>query len=150
MKYQKMFEKVIMATVSDHVNIENIQYQLAEKLGMQLNEKTTDGKASHLCKRLKQEKNILLILDDLWEELNFAEVGIPVTGDENNTKKNEGCKVLLTSRNEMLLSNLMKRENINKVGVLLDNEAWELFKCTAELSIESSSPYLITRAREIV
>ncbi|XP_028784135.1 probable disease resistance protein At1g61180 [Neltuma alba] len=140
-KNKNMFEKVIMTTVSKELNVEKIQGQIAEKLGLQLNEKTEDVRAARLCVRLKQEKNMLLILDDLWEELDLGKVGIPFV---------EGCKMLLTSRNEMLLSKDMKYQEIIKVGVLLEYEAWELFKRIAELSVDSSSPELASIAIAIV
>ncbi|KAI9076848.1 hypothetical protein K1719_041152 [Acacia pycnantha] len=69
---QKIFEKVIMATVSQELNIENIQGQIAQKLSMQLSENDKDVRALLLCERLTQEKNMLLILDDLWEELDLG------------------------------------------------------------------------------
>ncbi|KAI9076883.1 hypothetical protein K1719_041187 [Acacia pycnantha] len=77
-KNQKIFEKVIMATVSQELNIEKIQSQIAEKLSMQLTGNDLGVRAFHLCKRLKQEKNMLLILDDLWEELDLGKIGIPL------------------------------------------------------------------------
>ncbi|XP_028755714.1 probable disease resistance protein At5g63020 [Neltuma alba] len=149
-KSQNMFEKVILAIVSQELNVEKIQGQIAVKLGMQLNETFEEVRACHLYERLKQEKNMLLILDDLWEELDFGKVGIPFVDVENYNKKNEGCKILLTSRNETLLSNRMKCQKIIKVGFLSEDEAWELFKRIAELSIDSSSPDLISIANAIV
>ncbi|XP_028761007.1 probable disease resistance protein At4g27220 [Neltuma alba] len=149
-KNQKMFENVIMAIVSKELNVGNIQGQLAEKLGMQLNERTEDVRASRLWERLKKEKNMLLILDDLWEELDLRKVGIPFVDVENYSRKNEACKILLTSRNRRLLSDLMKCQEIIEVGVLLKNEAGELFKTIAEFSIESGNPNLKPIAYEIV
>ncbi|XP_028755722.1 probable disease resistance protein At4g27220 [Neltuma alba] len=149
-KSQKMFSKVIMATVSDELNVEKIQGQIAEKLGMQLNEKTEEVRACRLCERLKLEKNMLLILDDLWEELDLGSVGIPFVDVENYSKKDGGCKILLTSRNETLLSHRMKCQKLIKIGVLLENEALELFKRIAELSADSSNLELISIASEIV
>ncbi|XP_028784133.1 uncharacterized protein LOC114740171 [Neltuma alba] len=149
-KSQNMFEKVILAIVSQELNVEKIQGQIAVKLGMQLNETFEEVRACRLCERLKQEKNMLLILDDLWEQLDLGKVGIPFFDVENYNKKNEGCKILLTSRNETLLSNRMKCEKTIRVGFLSEDEAWELFKRTAELSVDSSSPNLLSIANAIV
>ncbi|XP_054778266.1 probable disease resistance protein At1g52660 [Prosopis cineraria] len=109
-----------MAPLSDDVNIESIQSQVAERLGTQLNEKIVDTRASRLRERLKHAKNMLLILDDLWDELDLGKVGIPSIDYENNIKKNE------------------------------ENEARELFKRIAYLSFNSSGPDLISIATEIV
>ncbi|XP_028769720.1 probable disease resistance protein At4g27220 [Neltuma alba] len=149
-KNQNMFEKVIMATVSNEFNVDKIQGQIAENLGMQLNEKSEGVRARRLCERLKLEKNMLLILDDLWKELDLGEIGIPFVDVGSYSKKNEGCKILLTSRNKSLLSNGMKCQEIIEVGVLSEDEALELFKRIAELSNDSSSPDLIFIATEIV
>ncbi|KAI9076852.1 hypothetical protein K1719_041156 [Acacia pycnantha] len=51
-KNQKIFEKVIMATVSQELNIDKIQGQIAEKLSMQLSENNKDVSAFRLCERL--------------------------------------------------------------------------------------------------
>ncbi|KAK4259566.1 hypothetical protein QN277_005885 [Acacia crassicarpa] len=144
-KNQKIFEKVIMATVSQELNIQKIQGQIAEKLSMKLNEKDEDVRVVRLCERLKQEKNMLLILDDLWEELDLGKVGV-----ERNSKINEGCKILLTSRNETMLSKSMKCQTIISMGVVSKDEAWELFQSIAKLSIESSNTNLKSIATKIV
>ncbi|XP_028761002.1 probable disease resistance protein At4g27220 [Neltuma alba] len=150
-KNQNMFEKVIMATVSNELNVEKIQGQIAENLGFQLNEKSEGVRARRLCERLKLEKNMLLILDDLWEELDLGKVGIPFVDVGSYSKKNEGCKILLTSRNKMLLLNHMKCQEIIEVDVLSEDEALELFKRISELPLDSSTPdNLISMANQIV
>ncbi|XP_054785853.1 probable disease resistance protein At1g52660 [Prosopis cineraria] len=163
---ENMFKKVSMAIVSHNMNLENIQDQIAEMLGMKLDEKTESTRAFRLCERMKKEKNMLLILDDLWEELDLAKVGIPFINDIGNHNKihenaeagcsrpkeeeEAGCKVLLTSRNEKLLSNQMRCERTIKVDVLDDKESWDLFQRIAGLSTYSNSPDLMTIATEIV
>ncbi|KAI9076854.1 hypothetical protein K1719_041158 [Acacia pycnantha] len=77
-KNQKIFEKVIVATVSQELNIDKIQGQIVEKLSMQLSENNKDVSAFRLCERLKQEKNMFLILDDIWEALDLGKFGIPL------------------------------------------------------------------------
>ncbi|KAI9076888.1 hypothetical protein K1719_041192 [Acacia pycnantha] len=52
-KNQKIFEKVIMSTVSQELNFEKIQGQIVEKLSMQLSESNKDVRAFRLCERLK-------------------------------------------------------------------------------------------------
>ncbi|KAI9076874.1 hypothetical protein K1719_041178 [Acacia pycnantha] len=92
-KNQKVFEKMIMSTFSQEMNIGQIQDQIIVKLGMQLNKITEEVKASHLKERLENEKNMLLILDDLWQELDLGKVGIPFVDVERYSKINEGCKI---------------------------------------------------------
>ncbi|KAI9127755.1 hypothetical protein K1719_000748 [Acacia pycnantha] len=115
-KNQKIFEKVIMATVSQELNIENIQSQIAEKLSMQLNENDKEVRAIRLYERLKLEKNMLLILDDLWEELDLGMIGIPFIegniGDfiKDRAIKNASNKIFKSLFNKVLLPKLEKLE----------------------------------------
>ncbi|XP_028784136.1 probable disease resistance protein At4g27220 [Neltuma alba] len=150
-KNQNMFKRVIMATISSELNVVKIQAWIAGMLGMQLNDESEEARACRLCERLQQEENLLLILDDLWKQNDLVKVGIPIVGVGNDSKKNEGRKILLTSRDRMLLLNHMKCKDIIEVGVLSENEALELFKRISELPIDSStSDNLISVAYEIV
>ncbi|KAJ6704271.1 RESISTANCE PROTEIN RGA2 putative-RELATED [Salix viminalis] len=65
---------------------------MAESLGLHFDEKTTEGRANRLWKRLETEKKLLVILDDVWQDVDLKEIGIPF-GDDHR-----GCKVLLTTR----------------------------------------------------
>ena len=60
-----------------------------------------EGREARLHQRMKDEKTILVILDDLWAELELGKIGIPFADDH------KGCKILLTSRNRDILSNDM-------------------------------------------
>ncbi|KAJ7942926.1 Disease resistance protein [Quillaja saponaria] len=82
---------------------------------------------TRLHERLKQEKNVLVILDDLWEGIHLRKIGIPFGGDR------KGCKVLLTSRSQEVLSNQMVTRKDFLLGVLPEEEALELFKEMAGL-----------------
>ncbi|KAF7808370.1 putative disease resistance protein [Senna tora] len=128
---EEMFETVVMVTVTDHPNLEKIQGEIAEMMGMELDEKYINTRASRLHVRLKQEKNMLLIFDDLWEKLDLWQIGVPFDDDDN--KNEQHCKIFLTSRNERVLSDQMRCKRNVKVGALCDDEAWALFKRIAEL-----------------
>ena len=64
----KLFEKVVMTTVSQTPNIRSIQVQIADKLGLKFVEESEEGRAQRLSERLRTGTT-LLILDDLWEKL---------------------------------------------------------------------------------
>ncbi|KAK9006352.1 hypothetical protein V6N11_035393 [Hibiscus sabdariffa] len=88
----KLFDKVVITTVSQKPNFEKIQDQIAQYIGFDM--KTEQGRRSEqeLWLRLKKEERILIILDDVWTYLNLKEkIGIPV-GDH------KGCKILLATR----------------------------------------------------
>ncbi|XP_021283020.1 probable disease resistance protein At1g58602, partial [Herrania umbratica] len=80
--------------------------------------------------RLKKEKKILVVLDDVWARLDLEQVGIPF-GDQH-----KGCKILLTSRNRDVLTNEMDAKKAFIIDGLKETEAWDLFKRTVENDFE--------------
>ncbi|KAJ9682453.1 hypothetical protein PVL29_018383 [Vitis rotundifolia] len=131
---EKLFRKVVMATVFQTPDFKEIQQQIADKLGMKFEEVSEQGRAARLHQRMKEEKTILIILDDLWAELELEKIGIPSPDDH------KGCKLVLTSRNKDVLLNEMGIQKDFGVEDLKENEAWILFKNIAGDSIEN--PYL--------
>ncbi|KAF3457381.1 hypothetical protein FNV43_RR02038 [Rhamnella rubrinervis] len=124
-KEQMLFSKVIIVTVSQSPNVENIQQEIAEQLRLKLEEKTKAARADRLRYWLRQEKKILVILDDIWEKLELEDIGINFGNDRNI------CKILLTSRSEDVLHNDMGVEQNFLVGVLSEREAASLFNSVA-------------------
>ncbi|XP_031280972.1 probable disease resistance protein At4g27220 isoform X2 [Pistacia vera] len=64
---------------------------------------------------------ILLILDNIWEDLDLDAVGIPSKDDRG------GCKLLLTTRKLEVLNSMNSSKNF-KMGTLKEEEAWSLFQ----------------------
>ncbi|KAG4181673.1 hypothetical protein ERO13_A10G241766v2, partial [Gossypium hirsutum] len=117
----KLFDSVVISTVTQDIDIEKIQNTIAD----------TDGKALRLRERLKKEKRVLVVLDDIWGKVDIEEVGIPL-GDEH-----KGCKLLLTSRELNVLSNRMDAQKCFTIESLNKKEAWDLFKKKAGDCVES-------------
>eukprot|EP00884_Botryococcus_braunii_P021193 jgi/Botrbrau1/7758/Bobra.0159s0187.1 len=72
----------------------------------------------HLTKKLREEggKKVLLVLDDVWDKkhlevLNFA-TGIQRDG-EGNLLRHDSSRLLVTSRDRRVLSDLQKRESVS-------------------------------------
>ncbi|KAK6289420.1 hypothetical protein POUND7_000961 [Theobroma cacao] len=130
-KEGKLFDSVVIATVTQTLDVKDIQNQVAELLGLKVEEQSRVGRAHRLRERLQKEKKILVVLDDIWERLDLEEVGIPF-GNEH-----EGCKILLTSRHLDVLSSGMETQKNFAVGLLNENEAWDLFKKMAGDCVES-------------
>ncbi|KAL4379262.1 hypothetical protein GQ457_02G040270 [Hibiscus cannabinus] len=122
---KKLFNDVVLVSIKQKPNMVNIQKELAEKLGMTICEENIDVRAARLRERLK-EKNILIILDDIWEFLELEAIGIS-SGDEH-----KGCKMLMTSRRLDVLESLNSQTNIS-IETLIEDEAWTLFKKMAGL-----------------
>ncbi|XP_060178389.1 probable disease resistance protein At4g27220 [Lycium barbarum] len=120
---ENLFDKVVFTVVSQQFNLEKLQASIAKQLGLELNEEDKNMRAIKLNTRLKRGYKILLILDDVWEELDLEEIGIPL-GDDH-----KGCKVMLSSRKkEVCLFMVQNTEKIFTIDSLNDEESWNLFK----------------------
>ncbi|KAG6624881.1 disease resistance protein At4g27190-like [Carya illinoinensis] len=119
-KADSLFNKVAIAIVSQKVDLIKVQDEIAEQLGPELHEKTLVGRASQLYSRLMDSKSALVILDDVWEPLDLGAIGVI------DAVKQKSCKILLTSRNEDTC-NWMRIQKIFLIGLLSEEEAWNLF-----------------------
>ncbi|KAG8492614.1 hypothetical protein CXB51_010042 [Gossypium anomalum] len=137
---QKLFDKVVMFTMSQNPNIITIQDKVAEMFGLNFGTKTEEGRAEELWSRLKVEKHILIIIDDLWDEFKLESIGIPF-GDEH-----KGCKILLTTRHQQVCTKMNCQKEI-QLGILSEDEAWVLFRDKAGLDDDCS--FLNDVAKEV-
>ncbi|XP_022766684.1 probable disease resistance protein At4g27220 [Durio zibethinus] len=122
----KLFDEVVMTTVSQNVNIDKIQDEIADLLGLEFDKKSEQGKARQLWLRLKNVERILVILDDVWTSINLNDIGIPIGEDHI------GCKILLTTRLRQVCS-YMSCHPVIDLEVLEEDEAWDLFQKNADL-----------------
>ncbi|KAL5579834.1 hypothetical protein UlMin_012276 [Ulmus minor] len=118
---EEVFKVVVMVTVSQTPDLEKIQEEIAKKLFLRIEETSMSLRAEKLQRRLRQEKDILIILDDIWEKFDLQHVGISFTEDQR------GCKIVMTSRFQDLLCDEMDVGENFHVGVLSDGEATDLF-----------------------
>ncbi|GMP54018.1 hypothetical protein CsSME_00019300 [Camellia sinensis var. sinensis] len=134
-----LFNEVVVAVVSQDAYVSNIQGQLADRLNLELKGETEVGKANQLWNRLNNGKKNLIILDDMWQELDLKTIGIPIT-DGNNC-----CKVVITSR----IRGVLEKMHVNSyvpMQVLLEKEAWALFKTKVGNSVDSAELHDIANA----
>ncbi|CDP21232.1 unnamed protein product [Coffea canephora] len=130
-KFEKLIDEVAIAIVSQSPDMRNVQDQLAEQLGLKITEQTDLARAKRLYTRLtNSDKRILVILDDIWKEVDFEHLGIPVKGECKS------LKVILTSRFSNACQDM--GAEIFEVNVLPKEEAWHLFKEVAEISDDSA------------
>ncbi|KAG5255212.1 disease resistance protein [Salix suchowensis] len=139
-KETQLFDEVLLATVSQNPNVMDIQDRMAESLGLHFDEETTEGRANRLWKRLETERKLLVILDDVWQDVDLEEIGIPFGADHR------GCKVLLTTRLRGICFHMQCQQQV-LLSILSENEAWALFKINAGLRDEDSN--LNTVAKEV-
>ncbi|XP_019175885.1 PREDICTED: disease resistance protein At4g27190-like [Ipomoea nil] len=118
------FNIVIWVVVSRNATVESVQSKVAERLHLMNREVSMESMASCLYNKLKGER-FLLILDDIWKEIDLDVVGIPRPNEQTSSK------IILTTR-EFSVCQQMLTDYDFPVGRLLPEEAWKLFRETVE------------------
>ncbi|KAG5244506.1 disease resistance NBS-LRR family protein [Salix suchowensis] len=137
-KEDMLFDAVVMAVVSRSVEVKNIQQQIADMLGFKFDEKREQGRAGRLRARLKSVDKILIILDDIWDTLDLASIGIPFGDDDHNDPENVNCKarkIVVTTRFRQVCNSMttgIETSKIIHLNALSENESWGLLKMNAE------------------
>ncbi|PSR84949.1 Disease resistance protein [Actinidia chinensis var. chinensis] len=114
-----MFDFVIWVTVSKSWTIRQVQEEVVQRLSMEIKNESTDRVACKLLEKLEAKK-YLLLLDDVWREVDLNVIGFPNAHQEN------GCKVVLTTRKRDVCQKMETDYEI-KVEGLPEKEAWEMF-----------------------
>ncbi|XVF77035.1 hypothetical protein PTKIN_Ptkin14bG0007500 [Pterospermum kingtungense] len=154
-KALQLFDKVIMVVVSQNPDIGKIQDKIADFLKLKFETKTQQGKAGELWDRLEKEEKVLIVLDDLWKEINLKEIGIPLGGN------GKGCKIILTTRRKPVCESMARQVKVPvdvldrarhvavPLGVLDENDAWTLFKKKASIDEQKDNVDTINMAKEV-
>nr|XP_010932725.1 probable disease resistance protein At5g63020 [Elaeis guineensis] len=115
------YDHVIWTVASKECTLENLQKEIAQKLGLNL-EACAQPPNTVLFENLKS-KNFLLLLDDMWRGFELEDVGIPRPGTVGKQYKR---KVILTTR----LQNVCRKMSADveiKMNCLGQPEALDLF-----------------------
>ncbi|KAE8725169.1 hypothetical protein F3Y22_tig00009009pilonHSYRG00183 [Hibiscus syriacus] len=121
---RQLFSEVVLLTIKQTPDMQKIQEEIAEKLGMTISENNIDVRAARLRERLGKENRVLVILDDIWKFLDIRALGIP------SADQHKGCKILITSRKLFVLKSMGSQKRL-PIDVLKEDEAWNLFKYAA-------------------
>ncbi|GMP39489.1 hypothetical protein CsSME_00010303 [Camellia sinensis var. sinensis] len=119
----KKFDIVIWLTVSKegskkNLSREHLQQAIVQRMEIKMaGASNADKVARRIFKELKGKK-YLLLLDDVKEDLNLNEIGIP--------ESNNGCKIVLTTRLRPVCSSMVDR--VIKVTYLSLDEAWMMLQ----------------------
>ncbi|ESR40399.1 hypothetical protein CICLE_v10027589mg [Citrus x clementina] len=118
------FDFVIWIVVSKDLQLAKIQEGIAKKIGL-FNEswqsKGLEEKANKIFKILSKKKFVLL-LDDIWELVDLAQVGLPVSSCASASNK-----IVFTTR-EIEVCGQMEAHRSFKVECLGFDDAWKLFE----------------------
>ncbi|RHN44857.1 putative P-loop containing nucleoside triphosphate hydrolase, leucine-rich repeat domain, L [Medicago truncatula] len=141
LKQSKQFTQIIDTTVSFSPDIKKIQDDIAGSLRLKFDDCNDSDRPKKLWSRLTNGEKILLILDDVWGDIDFNEIGIPY-GDNH-----KGCRILVTTRNLLVCNRLGCRKTI-QLDLLSEEDAWIMFKRHAGLH-EISTKNLLDKGRKI-
>lgn len=117
------FDLVIWIEVSKDLKLENIQDSIREKIGScdgSWKDKDHLRKAEDIFAVLKS-KRFVLLLDDIWERVDVAKIGVPIPDRQNKSK------LVFTTRSEEVCSRMGAHKKI-KVECLAWDRAWTLFQ----------------------
>ncbi|XP_058074773.1 probable disease resistance protein At5g63020 [Magnolia sinica] len=116
------FAFIIWVVVSKELNVEKIQKDIGQRLGLSWpeNESNNETRARDIYKVLSNKK-FMLLFDDIWERLDLEMVGIPHPSSQSMSK------VVFTTRFEDVCGRMAANKKI-RVECLPEQEAMNLFK----------------------
>ncbi|RWR82593.1 disease resistance-like protein [Cinnamomum micranthum f. kanehirae] len=122
-KRERLYEEVVMVTLPHNPDLKRIQSDIGDPLGLKMPPEEGDisMRACKLSERLRQGKNVLVILDNLWGRLELADVGIP------NREECKGCNIIFTTRSTEVCDAMESQVRI-AVNVLSEHDSWSLFR----------------------
>ncbi|KAI5408404.1 uncharacterized protein LOC127084404 [Lathyrus oleraceus] len=141
LKNSKQFTHIPFTTVSLFPNIKKIQDDIAGSLGLNMDDMNESDRPKKLWSRLTNGEKILLILDDMWGDIDFEEIGIP------SSDNHQGCRLIVTTRDLSVCNKLGCTKTI-ELNLLSEDDAWIMFKKHAGLS-EISKNVLLDKSRKI-
>ncbi|KAF7123265.1 hypothetical protein RHSIM_Rhsim12G0031200 [Rhododendron simsii] len=114
------FDLVIWVTVSKSLSIRNLQNEVGMRLSIEINVDESDDRIARTLFRCLEGKKYLLLLDDVWDEVDLSIVGFPTANQQN------GCKVVLTTRKNEVCRKMKTVAEV-PISILPNEEAWEMF-----------------------
>ncbi|KAL2531046.1 putative disease resistance protein [Forsythia ovata] len=115
----KFLGHVYWITVSQEFSIHKLQSDIAQALKLDFSCGSEEKKmAAQLFQTFQKMESFVLILDDVWKQIDAEKIGIP--------PRRDGCKLVITSRSKEVCYR-MGCQKIIKVNTLSKQEAWELF-----------------------
>ncbi|XP_056846910.1 LOW QUALITY PROTEIN: putative disease resistance protein At5g05400 [Raphanus sativus] len=125
------FDVVIWVLVSRNPNVKRIQEEIGKRLELyeECWEKKTENEIASVIKRSLERNKYVLLLDDMWEKLDLASIGIP-------DPKRNGSKIVFTTRSNEVCGSMGVDVEI-EVKRLMLRDAWDLFTMNMEETLRS-------------
>ncbi|KAF2607784.1 hypothetical protein F2Q68_00043506 [Brassica cretica] len=143
-KFKDEFDVVIWVVVSKDLQYKSIQDQILRRLRVDKEwaNQTEEEKASSIDEILGQKKFVVL-LDDLWSDVDLDKIGVP-----RPTQENKGSKIVFTTRSKEVCR-YMRADDELKMDCLSTNEAWELFQNVVGEAPFKKDSEILTLAKQI-
>ncbi|KAF7845227.1 putative disease resistance protein [Senna tora] len=139
------FDVVIWVVVSKDHSTGKIMDVIRKKLHIAENlwiNRSEDERVAEIYRVMKHKKFVLM-LDDIWEQIDLQNLGVPLLEDNNRSK------VLFTTRFENVCDQ-MQAQKIFKVECLTEKEALDLFCMKVGEESLNSHPKIPKLAQQIV
>ncbi|XP_039118703.1 probable disease resistance protein At1g52660 [Dioscorea cayenensis subsp. rotundata] len=130
------FDRVLFIEASKGIQLEELRKQIVERLNLE----SSAGKEGIF--NVLKISNFVLLLDNIWEEVDLIDLGIPHPYSDDNSTKQYKHKVIFTTRSEDVCAKMGAGENTIKVECLESDEAWDLFKDNVNLAVIESDEKL--------
>ncbi|KAI3958594.1 hypothetical protein MKW92_050581 [Papaver armeniacum] len=148
LKRNHHFDKVIWVVVSKDLDIKNIQKQIGKSLGLTwADHASIDEQAKDITRVLKSKK-FVLFLDDIWERVELATIGIPILKSNSSQEITNNSRVVLTTRSESVCG-FMEADKKIKIDCLQWDEAWSLFQEKAGQQALNCHPKVAELAKQV-
>ncbi|XP_044985746.1 probable disease resistance protein At1g61300 isoform X1 [Hordeum vulgare subsp. vulgare] len=138
------FNYVVQVTASRGCSVEKIRTDIARQLDLKY-----DGNVQSQCHAIfdfLKKRSFLVLLDDLWDQIDLQAVGIPYPlGSIDQIRR----KVVITTRSRKVCGQMEVRKEC-KVACLQEEESWQLFQDKVGHETLSYSPRIDALARELV
>ncbi|CAH8357629.1 unnamed protein product [Eruca vesicaria subsp. sativa] len=137
------FDVVIWVVVSKDLQYKSIQNQILGRLRVDKEwEKETEEEKAFSIDKILGTKKFIVLLDDLWSEVDLDKIGVPRPTQEN------GSKIAFTTRSKEVCR-YMEADDELKINCLSRNEAWELFQNVVGQVSLKRHPDIPTLAKKI-
>ncbi|KAL6334270.1 hypothetical protein AAG906_014669 [Vitis piasezkii] len=123
LKTSHSFDVAIWVVVSKTPNLEQVQNEIWEKVGFcddKWKSKSHHEKAKDIWKALSK-KRFVMLLDDMWEQMDLLDVGIPPPDQQKKSK------LIFTTRSRDLCGQMGAHKKI-EVKSLAWKDSWDLFQ----------------------
>ncbi|CAM0884607.1 unnamed protein product [Alopecurus aequalis] len=150
-----VYKKSTTAVGETENDIVRLQNDIAKQLGLALekepeydsstSKQVLEHRAVPICDYLSN-RSFLLLLDDLWTPLELKSIGVPSPTISSGAKR----KVVLTSRSELVCSQMQAARGLISVHCLNEDDAWRLFEFNVTSQTIASHQAIPKLAREVM